>query len=516
MPKQLFDKLCTAKKPLWSYGFLSVIIVGLIGHMYRMTNWLPNWDGLVFRDDPQHMATLGRWFLSVPSKLSTDFELPWLAGLLALLYLGIAVIFLLEILGVRSRLSAVLLGGVVAVFPAVISTFAYCYVVDSYCFAFLLAVVAAWCLLRKKIGWAILGTVLLTLSVGCYQAYLTVTIELLTVWLILRLFDGTLKPFSALRHALKFCICGGCAMGLYYVLQNAIVALFGMEVLDYQGVSEALSFESFSLFRAVRSVLVTYGKFFFDYRGGINLYIVLNIAVFALLIWHYGGLLVHGLRQFGRVALIAVLALSIPFGSCILYFVNPGLDYHTLMTMGFLTPYLLLIMIYDGIDVGTVIARIKAWGTVIVTAVLICNLIAVANVSYHKLQLSFDKSYGILIRMATEIESIPGGTEADDILVVGQLAHTDSYAVNFPPKIVGVTDGLILFPDDESVRQSVLTASLKDYCDLDYHFLAGDEAAALRSTAAVRSMPCWPDRGSIAVKDGTLIIKLSNPEGDAK
>ena len=78
-----------------------------------------------------------------------------------------------------------------------------------------------------------------------------------------------------------------------------------------------------------------------------------------------------------------------------------------------------------------------------------------------------------------------------------------------PPEITGSTNGLILRHDDESVKQSVMTSALNDYCNMNLKFLSGKEAAALKNTELVKNMPLWPKQGSVAIYKDTVILKLS-------
>ena len=55
MPEQIINKIKKSILPQWKVCFISAMIMGLIAHLYKITNWLPNWDGLVFRYDAQNM-----------------------------------------------------------------------------------------------------------------------------------------------------------------------------------------------------------------------------------------------------------------------------------------------------------------------------------------------------------------------------------------------------------------------------------------------------------------------------
>lgn len=152
-------------------GFFSTFLLGLLIHMPIMLRDIPNHDGLASMYFDQNMITSGRWFLTVACGISSYYTLPWLIGLLAMLYLGIAAVLLVEFLEVRQGWAAVLVGGLLAVFPSLASTFAYVFTMDGYMLAVLLAVLAV--LLTKKYRLGFLpGALCLACSLGIYQSYL--------------------------------------------------------------------------------------------------------------------------------------------------------------------------------------------------------------------------------------------------------------------------------------------------------------------------------------------------------
>ena len=119
MPIDVLRRMKNRIKPPHIYAFCFSFVFGLLAHFYRMTNWLPNWDSLVFRNDPQHMESLGRWFLPFASGISSSYELPWLNGLLSILYISTAVVFICAAFEVRSRLTAAMIGAATITFPTV-------------------------------------------------------------------------------------------------------------------------------------------------------------------------------------------------------------------------------------------------------------------------------------------------------------------------------------------------------------------------------------------------------------
>ena len=152
----------------------------------------------------------------------------------------------------------------------------------------------------------------------------------------------------------------------------------------------------------------------------------------------------------------------------------------------------------------------KSWAILAVMSVLIFNQVVIANVSYHTLNMAYQKSYGILIRIADRIEQTEGATECDRILVLGALPDSHAYSADLLPNITGTTDGLIIRADDEQVGQSVLCSALNDYCSKDYSFLAGEEKRALIEKYNLADLDNWPEKESICVVDDVIVIKLGD------
>ena len=195
-------------------------------------------------------------------------------------------------------------------------------------------------------------------------------------------------------------------------------------------------------------------------------------------------------------------------GACILAFVNPEVDYHNLMKMGYCVFFIFFVLLYEK-EVFVKLKTIKCWSTLFICAALILNQIVIANVSYHTAQISYEKSYAVLIRMADRIESTADSEKCRKILVVGALSDSESYSAVLPPDITGISNGYILRADDEVVGQSVLCSALNDYCGKAYSFVYGEEKKEYLQKDEIKNMPSWPEENSVAVLGDVIVIKLS-------
>jgi hypothetical protein len=183
MPEKILKKLNERILPQWKVCFLSALVIGLLAHLYKITGWLPNWDSLVFRYDPQNMLGLGRWFLPVVCSFSSFYDLPFLNGIISILFHALGAVCICKILKVENKITAALIGALIVSFPTVTSVLMYNYVADGYSIAFFMSTLAAVFMTNKKPNY-IAAALLIALSSGIYQAYLTVTVMLILLHLI--------------------------------------------------------------------------------------------------------------------------------------------------------------------------------------------------------------------------------------------------------------------------------------------------------------------------------------------
>lgn len=516
MPEKTLKKINNYILPEWKICFLTAILVSLVAYFYKITNWLPNWDSLVFRYDEQNMVAIGRWFLPVACSFSSFYDLPFLNGIIAIIFHALSSVCICKILDVKSKITAGLIGAVIATFPTVTSVMMYNYVADGYAIAFFLSTLAAVYMTKEKPK-LIIPAILVALSTAIYQAYITVTIMLVLLHLTDELIFKNTSLSAVLKRTGYMLLTGFCGVIIYTVMLKVILGIFSIELLDYQGANQAATLSNIDIPASLYIVKETFRKCFFDLSGGVSLYVVLNGLVLVLTLTYYIKSIVVNEIYKKPVSLLAVIILGIilVMGASALAFVNPSVDYHNLMLMGYSVFYLFFIIIYErGKEKTEKHTAVKRWVILLTTVVLIANQVVIANVSYHKAQMAYEKSYGVLIRIADRIEQTEGADACDKILVIGALRDSETYSVNLTPNITGITDGIILRKDDEIVGQSVLTNALNDYCGKNYTFIAGDLKDAMLKREDIKSMGNWPVKTCLKIVDDIIVVKLGSEGGN--
>lgn len=149
-----FFNLVEQNKNTWKIAFLSAFVLGILIHLPVMLSDIPNHDGLSSMYFDQNMITSGRWFLSVACGFSSYFTIPWIIGLIGLLWLALTAVALTELLELADPLVIMAVSGLLVSFPALASTFAYVFTMDGYMMALFLAILAVlFTKNRKKAGW---------------------------------------------------------------------------------------------------------------------------------------------------------------------------------------------------------------------------------------------------------------------------------------------------------------------------------------------------------------------------
>lgn len=509
MPEELFSKVKKAVLPQWKVCFFTAIVVGFFAHLYKITNWLPNWDSYVFRYDSQNMLSLGRWFLGVASAASSFYDLPLVTGVAAIVLHAVGAVCICKLFGVQKNITAALIGAVAVSFPTVTSVLLYNYVADAYSLSFLLACIAALFMTREKPKF-LLAAVLICLSVGIYQAYITVTITLLLCYLIVETVKKETTVKDLLLKSVKYILCGAAGMVLYYLVLTVILKVTHTSLLEYQGFSSAVQLQGFDILGSLYVIKETVLGYFFCFSDGVNVFGIVNIIVFVLTVAFYLIHIIQNKTPAGNILLLVIFVAFLPIGAVVLSFINSQIDYHNLMKMGLFSFYLPFILCYENAKEPVSLRKIKQWTILTVATVLVFNQSIIANISYHKLQMAYEKSYGILVRVADRIEKTDGAENCDSILVLGALANSEAYSSQMSPEITGTTDGLILRADDELVGQSVFCSALNDYCAKDYAFIAGEQKRELLKNETVKSLENWPSKQSVCVVDTVLVIKFGD------
>ena len=131
-------------------AFYAAFAAGLAAHLYQFTNKLYNYDELANTPGGIGLSTeQGRWLLNwmgrfMRSVFGGSYSLPFFNGIFALLFLALSAGMVVSVFQVRNKLTAGLIGGLMTVFPAVVSMYFFMFLALYYAIGIFFSVFAAW------------------------------------------------------------------------------------------------------------------------------------------------------------------------------------------------------------------------------------------------------------------------------------------------------------------------------------------------------------------------------------
>lgn len=507
------------------YALTVTAFWGLLAHGYCFFEYSFSHDSLkelhggVYGSD--FKIALGRVFVPFYRALfRSEITLPWLIGILSLVWIGFAVFLTVRILNIRSKRMTFLTAGI---FTANITVSAiaatYLHDLDCYMFSLLCAVAAVYCWKSGRRG-IFPGTVLLTCSLGLYQGFLSVTVVLVMFVCICHLLEGKSlrEVFSEGMVGIAMILAGGI---LYVFSIKTIQAFSGVELLS--GTYNSMDRMQQIALREIPSLMVqTYRDWFERLFNAVNMYpdILVKCTLCLLMLICFAafsvGLCNKRLGILEKLLCICLIALM-PFGMHLIY-VAMQWDTHDLMVFAIWMSYLFALWLcqwlVEWIEQKAWFTKypIHRWGELVVTFLVVLVLygnVQYANAMYLKKDLEKEAYISYMTRVLGQIES----TEEY------KAGETPVCLVGEPQNLINSPRGFDAYADVTGMHIGTLLGHgnrkryemLFDYL-LGFPVVLADESTwdALQEHAEVVPMPSYPDTGSIRMIGDVLIVKLGD------
>lgn len=514
LPEQFFTT-CKNKITKQDYQtFLAAVIAGLLTHMRVFVQDIPNHDGMDSLFFDQNMITSGRWFLRVACGISSDYTLPWLIGILCVLYLAVTAVVLQRFFHVRHTYTAIAIAALLVVYPTLTSNFAYIFTADGYMLALLLAVLAVYFVEKSKFGF-LFGAIALGFSMGIYQAYISFTM-ILAVYAVCRIwFFGTewKEKWSVTGRYIAMGMLGAV---IYYGMLQILLKLQQTSLSGYQGIGEGNA-------KPLLETIVSIYKDFIVHtiKGNIMMQkgmltvamlvlAALAAVVLGISLWRAGSLRVIWTYV---CAAIAVVILPVCFN--VILVISPDVTYHSLMRYQWVLIPMIAVVLIDrlGSSALAVSKQSKAyacvsWAGIAAACIVVCSYAVICNIGYFNLEKKYEKTYAYCLRLLDRMEQTEGYYHGMPVVMIGVVG--DHYLPS-TDLTDGVTDSLI------GIEGDYLFYTAQNYKNfMEYYFGVKIELVDLEEVPAYISTPeyieleVFPKQNSMKVVDGVLYIRTEN------
>jgi hypothetical protein len=498
--------------------FFAAVAVGLLTHAFMLTNKLPNYDDVNQFFDTLHRERSGRWLLWLPAAFSTSFSMPWVNGILGILYLAASACFIAAIAEIKTSLYCILLAALMETFPVVCSIFPFMNCADPYFFAFVLSCLATYLTVRYRFGF-LAGIILLTCSLGIYQAFFPVAAGLFVMALI---FDLLKLKKGALLRGVKYAATLAVACMAYLIVTKLVA---GDQLVAYQGISEMgqihLADLPILIVRAYRGVRDYYWNSRDLLFGGNEVFfLLLTVLSVGLLVW----LIVHKkiYRSAQNFAFLCLLIAIFPLAFNFIY-VMQGIDFLPKFrsTYGMiLMPVSCLALLQFTQDVvieeknqrklgNRVILPAISWMVALSLALCTSLYWLRTNQAYLKLYLFYEQGFAYSNTLLTRIQSVKGYTPDTEVVFVGvpqvepsipdlnDLGRMEKEMMGHMPQVY--TYGKFLRYYLGNTQESLF---------LSYGEQVGKQLNEMGLIEIVQGMPFYPADGSIILVGDRIVVRF--------
>lgn len=490
----------------------------LILHGFRFVSLGFSHDALAFAapSDFVWKVSLGRYMQPLYWKLRGYIAAPYLVGLMTWLWLGISAVLVLRMTQVTGRLATLLACGVMASSQAIISAnTGFIHETDTFMLALLLAVGAAYLCLYTRFVWLAASPVLLAASAGLYQSFIQAYVALVMIVALLDLLRGAGAGAVALRCT-KCALALAVGMALYLGGYELALAVTGIErSASHNGLMHMAAYGDATLLQILVQTYVQpfgYLRSLYESRNAA----LVRLAQVCALLWALGATAVAMVKRRMRpleTAAVLAIVLLLPLGVNCIFLIYRG-GYHDLMLYSYCLVNVYAIAVTEQAlslpwpeRPGTAIVRRGAAVLPLLLMLILFDKTVFANQLYLKKELEIDSTLSVMTRVLDRLEQTEGYAAGETpVVFVGSLnasqINVDKPAFAYMKRFNGSEENYATTFSD------TYWMYVRDV--LGYPMAQAQDAERIARQEAVRAMPAFPQKGSVAMVQGVAVIKFSD------
>ena len=518
--KSLINNLLDGGKPADSEKsmdwiiFVSALISGIIAHGYMMTNKIIEGDEVYYAFGLGSTFPSSRWVLGLldvyGSKFISFFSNPLFNGLLSILFIALTCMVLCRALNIKNRISAVALSVTMVVFPVITGIFLCMFTAPIYQVALLMSVTAMYILKKHvTIRKIVLSSFLIALSLGIYQAYISVSMCVaLLILFVLLLNNEEVKDVA--KKGLQMVVVGVLGLAEYFLLNKFFMSVYDVTPIDYKGMA---TIGQLDISRIPALMIHSYKRFFTDPSwNGINTFPVVKIFIFIIAIGT-AYLFMTKMKPVLKnkiAAIVVIIVFPLFANSVYLMSTDPGYYVTNLMQYALVMVFCIPAIIYDRVvteGVSEKCSITKSAVLLLIIGMILVNFTYayIDNSCYLKatyIQKQADSYYTSLI---STIKNTEGYKDEYPVAFIGEFDTQDkTIAPNGRMSTIHITGYLT-----HSIAVQ-LSYRPTEYMKLNCGFapVLLEDTKDIEKSREFKEMPVYPDYGSVKIIDNTVVVKL--------
>jgi hypothetical protein len=500
--------------------FLITFIFGFLCNILVITNNIVYADTIInneIRIADSWELSIGRWMLPFLGYSRFGIVSSVVSSFMALLFLSIAVILLIDLFKIKSKLSKFFICIIFSVAP-----FFYEILFSSFCsseflLGFLFSILSVYFLYNVKNIYisTIFGSMCFAISLAIYQAFMGVTCGLCAVISLVKLLRDKEEPKIVLKKLIQSLIMGILGLFLYEGILNILLLITNTSLSSYSGANDIGLKTLLNIPALIKDSFISFYRYFFN-NGIINntayLRNYVNIFLFLILFITMGSLYLKNKNKNKPLFIIEIifLIILIPVTTSIVELLASKRDINQLMC----APYMIIfIFIYSLLEsnFNNSLKNILLWLYTLIMVFTFQSYFVMANASYIADRIITDQTLSATNRIVDKIESNKQYKDGMKIMFAGD-ASSDYFKHN--NKIFKLSSGLAA--QTPLMWHDVWNCSrgwhdlIQYYIGIDFNMVSYDDYMQIIINKDFQDMEEYPSNSSIKVINGVMVVKILN------
>lgn len=489
----------------------AALAAGFFTHHFALVNVLHNIDDIGNQPFGYGAGlTFGRWLLSLlgdfERNMGGNYNLPFLNGAIFLMLIAVSAGVLVSALGIKRKWSAALIGMLLAVFPTAAVALFYRFTAAYYGLALLLAVLAVWVLKQYRYG-VFLSALCIALSLGIYQAYVSVTIGLFVLLLIEQALKNKETAWTLIRQGVQDCLALMMGLAVYFLCLKLCLRMYGTALSSYNGMDTMGKLTLGNVPRLAWQAFYYFCKFLLlNYCGlaGSKLLKVAYLLIGGVSVGLIGYLLVAKVKKVSIALLTGAFCLLFPLAVNFVMIMCPDAWIYTMMVYSFVLVACMPLVLMECLpETEHLRRRVMVRMVAGVILVIVCSYTYLDNVNYTAMYYVDRQVENYISSIVTQIRMTKGFDANKKWALLGQI---EDPLIGSPWEYELSYGGA--FATERTLNDISQYSWFWNYVGYRYPQASESEIEMLWGSEEVKEMPCWPSEGSIKVIEDTVVVKF--------
>ena len=502
--------------------FIASLTCSAFGYLYFAFNIIQNHDAIEFLYwdwTTKRTYTQGRWVEWLLYSISGGLLTPWLSILIAIIALALCTVLIIRIFDVKDIISIIAISACFSLNPFMISSFIYTFMIDDFMIGLLFGILGVYLVNCHKVWGLVAGSILVSISMARYQAFVCVIVAILTIRLLQVLVQGYTSNMNIIRLIIKYAIHVVGSMVLYLLINRLVLLLTNTNMSEYRNLDTMGQIGISQLIGGIRPAYHAFINYFEVTRilGGEIAYIAMIFILLFVLISSLGLLIYRKNKSLLQILLVVIILFSLPILLNTIFFTGAG-NIHLLMQHSLCFLLVCGVVLCRELNIDGIKNLKPKFMQICTKMVVICAIFiafrwgVIANETATVLEMQNRNMYALCIRIVDRIEQYPDFDirTTPVAIIIGYMEDKNSnYPVTKPyfAKYQQLTG--IFARDYAYIGHPKRTHDyIRDH--IGFNYINKDyDLNAITTSEEYQEIPTFPAKESLAIIDGVLVVKVS-------